>query len=105
MKKLKLKGRPPLMKEGRSKQTKALPPDPDPLNASRVRWATAVLEEFQRQTGADLGDAVSDLLADLMHWCDRFGQAFPEELRRALSHYEEETAASPEMTALLSEYL
>ena len=105
MKKLKRNGRPPSMKEGRSKQTKALSPAPDPLNASRVRWAAAALEELQRQTGADLGDAVSDLLADLMHWCDRFGQSFPKELHRALSHYEEETDASSATTALLSQYL
>ena len=38
-------------------------------------------------------------------WCDRFGQEFPQELRRALNHYEQETGASLEMTTLLSEKL
>ena len=50
-------------------------------------------------------DAVSDLLADLMHWCDRFGQEFHEELRRALYHYAEETSTSSEATAPSSDEL
>ena len=33
--------------------------------------------------------ADSDLLTNLMHWCDRFGQDFQEELRRAQNHYRE----------------
>lgn len=93
------------MTEDRSRQSEPLPPDPEQLNANRARWAAVALGEFQRQTGADNEDAVSDLLADLMHWCDRFGQEFPKELRRALNHYEEETDASMEMIALLSDEL
>ena len=88
-----------------SKQPQPRPQDPDRLNAHRALWAAAALAELRRQTGADLEDAVSDLLADLMHWCDQFGQEFPKELRRALDHYEEETDASLEMTTLLSEKL
>ena len=80
-------------------RSKPLPTDPDELNADRARWAAAALAEFRRQTGADLEDAVSDLLADLMHWCDRHGQTFGDELRRARGHYEEETTASLEPTA------
>ena len=82
-----------------------LPLDPESLNTDRALWAAIALEAFRRETGADLTDAVSDLLADLMHWCDRFGQEFPEELRRARYHYAEETKASPETTAPLSDEL
>jgi hypothetical protein len=47
--------------------------------------------EFRGQTGADIEDVVSDLLADLMHWCDRHEQDFDLELQRAQGHYEIET--------------
>jgi hypothetical protein len=76
------------------KAGKPLPPAVDQFNVGAVRQAAVVLKEFQRLTGTDTADAVSDLLTNLMHWCDRFGQAFPEELRRALSHYAAETGAS-----------
>lgn len=68
-----------------------LPLDGECLNTDRALWAAIALEAFRKETGADLDDAVSDLLADLMHWCDRFGRKFETELRRALSHYDEET--------------
>lgn len=74
-------------------QTKALPPDPEGRNASRARSAGVALEEFHHQTGADVEDAVSDLLANLMHWCDRAGQDFQQQLRRAEGHYAEETCS------------
>jgi hypothetical protein len=70
----------------------------DQFNVGAVPQATVVLKEFQRLTGTDTADAVSDLLTNLMHWCDWSGQAFPEELRRALSHYAAETGASPGTT-------
>jgi hypothetical protein len=73
-----------------SKQTKP-PPDPERRNDRRADWAHTVLREFQRLTGADTEDAVSDLLADLLHWCDRHGQDFDTELRRARNHYDIET--------------
>lgn len=63
----------------------------DGLNESRVQWADSALQVFQQETGADLQDAVSDLLGDLMHWCDHQGQDFENELRRARFHYEVET--------------
>ncbi len=78
---------------------KPLPLDPECLNADRALWAAIALEAFRRETGADLADAVSDLLADLMHWCDRFGQTFHHELRRALDHYLEETCTQAEAPA------
>ncbi len=76
-----------------------LPLDPEGLNADRALWGAIALEAFRRETGADLTDAVSDLLADLMHWCDRFGQEFERELRRAVNHYAEETCTWGEPAA------
>lgn len=73
-----------------------LPPDPEGMNNSRARWADSVLEMFQWQTGTDFEDALSDLLADFMHWCDRSGQNFEKELRRAQTHYKAETAPMPD---------
>ena len=103
MKKSQLSRRPHGRTKNQAKPTRPLPADPAKQNEGRARCAAAALAEFRRQTGADLADEVSDLLADLMHWCDRFGQEFPKELRRALDHYEEETAARSETTALLSD--
>ena len=101
----KRKPRAQFMTKDESRESLPLPPDPDRRNAHRALGAATALAELRRLTGADEEDAVSDLLADLMHWCDRFGQEFPKELRRARYHYEEETKASPETTAPLSEEL
>ena len=74
-----------------NQQIKPLPPDPEQRNDTRAHWADAALLMFQDWTGSDAEDAVSDLLADLMHWCDRHGVDFDTELRRAQGHYEAET--------------
>ena len=69
-----------------------LPPDPERMNEKRALWADGALRAFRNLTGTDFEDAVSDLMADLMHWCDRNGMTFANELRRARYHYEEETS-------------
>lgn len=66
-------------------------PDPEGKNDGRALWAEGALIEYRQQTGADLEDAVSDLLADLMHWCDRNEFDFSRELDRARGHYAFET--------------
>jgi hypothetical protein len=68
-----------------------IPPDPDRENDDRSKWAEAAVREFVLTTGADLCDAVSDLLADIMHWCDRHDIDFDHELERAKGHYHDET--------------
>jgi hypothetical protein len=68
-----------------------LPPDPEGMNDRRAGWAGSAIACFRDATGTDLGDAVCDLLADLMHWCDRNGQHFGHELERAKDHYHAET--------------
>jgi hypothetical protein len=66
-------------------------PDPDGKNVSRAAWAAAAIVAFQEVTGSDDCDALGDLLADLMHWCDETGQDFEQALRNGRSHYEAET--------------
>ena len=69
-----------------------LPPDPDGMNFDRASWADQAISAFRGATGTDREDALSDLLADLMHWADRAGYGFDEALDRARAHYEAETA-------------
>ena len=71
---------------------KQLPPDPDRLNEDRSSWAGAAITTFIHVTGTDEEDAVADLLADLIHYCDRKGTDFETALDRARGHYEAETA-------------
>ncbi|KLE32396.1 hypothetical protein AAW00_13220 [Aurantiacibacter luteus] len=72
-----------------------VPPDPEGLND---QWATFSLEAtraFQRCSRTDRGAALGDLLAALMHLCDRdprYGD-FDAELALAHWHYQESTAA------------
>lgn len=72
-----------------------LPADPEGMNDERAVWGRITVEVFQDVTGSDDGDALGDLLSDLMHLCDRtdaYG-TFDEMLRRARMHYRDETAA------------
>jgi hypothetical protein len=73
--------------------------DPDGLNTNRADWAEQALAEFSRITGLDFiepdaperVEAVTDLLADLMHWCDGEGLDFEHVLLNARHHYAAET--------------
>lgn len=73
---------------------RGLPPDPDQQNADRARWALAALQEFQRRTGSENDTAVGDLLADLMHLCDRYPGygPFAHRYQEAERHYDAETS-------------
>lgn len=68
-----------------------LPPDPEKQNQARAEWAATAVRAFRKVTGADYDDAVSDLLVDLGHYCDREGMNFTTALRRASNRYHEET--------------
>lgn len=68
-----------------------LPPDPEGMNDRRAAWAERAVAAFIEETGTDRGDAVTDLLCDLMHWCDRNDREFSAALTRAGRHYSEET--------------
>jgi len=80
----------------KTKTKTTLPPDPEQMNDERADWAAVALDMFQATTGAEDPDALADLLADLMHWCDRHDTAFEAELTRARHFYREETLAHGE---------
>jgi len=75
--------------------TKILPPDPEHMNDRRAEWAAEALRGFQCETGTDNDHAMTDLLCDLMHWCDRHNSDFDAALSTARMHYEAETAPEP----------
>jgi hypothetical protein len=77
-----------------------LPPDIDGMNDERADWAGEALAAFARVTrmdsaGEDAATILSDLLGDLLHWCDRHDLDFEEQLERARGHYAAETGAAP----------
>lgn len=74
-----------------------LPPDPDGMNDKRADWAESALVTFRHKTGTDREDGICDLVADLMHWCDRYGQDFNTELLRGSGHYEAETRSETQI--------
>lgn len=83
----------------------ALPPDPDaaiggPSNDDRAEWAEESLAVFRNRTSADLdeGQDISDLLADIMHACDRRGEDFSKLLNWAWGNYREETSGEGKQT-------
>ena len=55
-----------------------------------VTTAENILTEFKRQSGGDEDSILSDLLADLMHWCKVFDRNFDRELSRARNHFVQE---------------
>lgn len=69
-----------------------MPADPEQMNDLRAVWAWRALNAFIEATGVDLEDSLGDLLADLMHWCDRHNFDFEIALDRARCHYEAETS-------------
>jgi len=71
--------------------THSFPPEREGIKANRAAWACAALTTFIQVTGTDEVDALGDLLADLMHWCDRNDHDFDAALERARGHYEAET--------------
>jgi hypothetical protein len=69
-------------------------------NDDRALWAEAALLAFAQRTGLAkeiVGDKedpffiISDLLADLAHWCDRHEVDLPAALIHAAQHYGAET--------------
>lgn len=66
-------------------------PDPDKQNEERADRAQTILNQFMKLGGSEPEYALSDLLTDLAHWCDRNDTEFERELRRAASHYGDET--------------
>lgn len=75
------------------------PPDPENMNENRAQWGGAALEHFMTRTGADIEDALADLLCDLRHWCDRNNTSFADEDKRGLAHYKVETLTPDQYAA------
>jgi len=75
-----------------SEEGDKLPPDPDGQNEDRAKWAGVALDAFIVETGTDREDALADLLCDLMHWANVYGQDFDRGLSRATDSYAEEIA-------------
>lgn len=71
------------------------PIDIDGQNEDRARWAKTALRAFMDETGVEYGDALGDLLCDLMHLSDREPFAFEAALQRARRHYAAETGSAP----------
>lgn len=69
-----------------------LPADPEGMNDERANWAEHAIQKFIEITGTDKEDALTDLLANLMHWADRNGADFKQALMMAEMHYEAETS-------------
>jgi len=59
-------------------------------NSNRCLRAEAAIHEYKRLSCVDLDDALCDLLADLMHWCDEHPFDFDQELHRGRRNYEAE---------------
>lgn len=60
------------------------------MNDRRSAWADEAINTFVDTTQTDREDALSDLLCDMMHWCDRNEFDFSQELEMAESHYDYE---------------
>lgn len=74
---------------------KWFPPDPDEYNQQRADYAMGALDAFAKITGAGPDEALPDLLANLMHWCNRNDQNFSDALEQARGYYHEETTMRP----------
>jgi hypothetical protein len=82
--------------ERRSISGKPLPPDPDEMNGDRSDWAQTALVAFAVETGQcpdsdGFEEIATDLIADLMHFCDVEKIDFSRCLAIAQDHYREET--------------
>lgn len=71
-------------------------------NDQRASWAEVALIAFGKRTGmvrSQIGDKedafllVSDLLADIAHWCDRNNVDMQTALAHATRHYLDETGS------------
>ncbi len=72
-----------------------MPPDPDGKNDERAEAAHRAILAFEAAMQTDREDALGDLLCDLRHWADLYGQDFDAILTRSNMHYEAETRAEP----------
>lgn len=72
-------------------EPRGVPPDPEDMNDERAEWAQAAIDGFLKSHRGDEDMAVSDLLCNLGHYCDRAGINMVEALSFARGNYNEET--------------
>lgn len=65
-------------------------------NSYRANRAERTLMWYVKLTGCVPQDALTDLLADLIHWCRHSSQPFDQSLTRARANYEDEKPDSDE---------
>jgi len=82
----------------------SLPPDPEGQNADRAEWAHRAILAFESATRTEREDALADLLCDLMHWANVYGQDFDRELSRATDSYAEEIEPEPDVFDQIAEH-
>ena len=82
------------LKKAQSELRLALPHDPDGGNDRRAKQARRTIGAYRDLTGAKRKNAVSELICDLMHLCDRDRHFRKFERAMDLAHelYEEQTA-------------
>lgn len=68
----------------------------EPNNHDRAEWAFRSVQKFQQLTGTDREDAIADLVADLCHLADEWGQDPIEQVRRGLRMYADERDYGPD---------
>jgi hypothetical protein len=80
-----------------------VPPDPEFMNNQRADWAREILEHFEQygerphpelttEEHREIAKQnLSDLIADMGHYCDRNGLRMIEAINIASGHYAEET--------------
>jgi hypothetical protein len=59
-------------------------------NEARASWAARCVELFMEMVGSDPGDAISDLVCDLMHLAQITGQNPWAQVRRGAEHFKAE---------------
>ncbi len=67
----------------------------EPNNQDRSSWAQAAVDAFQSLVGGDKEDAIADLIADLCHLADVYGQDALEQVRRGIRMYLDERDYPP----------
>lgn len=70
-----------------------------PDNQERGKAARDTLDFYERDKGTDKLNRVTDLLADLMHYCAQNGMTFDNELRKARDHFAAEAEEAGTATA------
>lgn len=67
------------------------------LNEQRAGWARDAIDAFEKATGTEGEESVSDLISDLGHLCDQEGFDFEMLVERGVRNHEEEKGRDGEL--------